>query len=102
MVFRTTMKSKQTTAISMEMTVDQYDTDLRSPLRDLGFLEVSMERPSCAYKYLTTGWDFKEQSLGVCIGSRYEIPHRYYIDHYNPKFFLLLVISTHLLQPQHT
>lgn len=81
-------------SLSMGATLEQYNRDLKLPMKDLGFNEsLSFKWGSDHdFPFFLTGWAAgADRSIGRG-RNRYDRTQGYHIDHYNPEFFLLLCI----------
>lgn len=77
--------------IAMKVTEEQYVTDLKEPLKNLGYRENDMKFLE-NYSYLCTNWTghglLQIANFGVVI------ENRYLIEPYNPELFLALAAMT--------
>ena len=78
-----------TQPVSMAVTQEQYERDLKTPLLDLGYYESSIYDWD-AWKILCTFASNNPNQL-INLG-KYECTnyHRHFIDHYNPELFLAI------------
>jgi hypothetical protein len=83
-------------AVSMRVTLEQYEADLKKPLEELGYhwMPMSMNYGN-SDGILGTNIDRTDYHLGWLLERRKDGGDRYYIDHYNPKLFLALAGQTH-------
>lgn len=84
--------SKFITPVSMKVTEEQFDKDLKEPLKKLGFTTGS--RPSDYYNILVNNYLANMGDLGLTTTDNKYDYQRYYIKHYNPKLFLALAAMT--------
>ena len=78
------------TPIAMKCTQEQYDRDLKQPLKELGYVECNMDVISDRCNILSTSFCNESNNLGFGygVGDRYRIPT------YNPKLFIALAGMT--------
>lgn len=88
------MQNKFTQPVSMQVTKEQYEKDLRKPLLRMGYLELGVAKWVAA-PILVTNYN-----TGFCISNtinEYRIRHnRYFINHYNPKLFLAIAAMSNI------
>jgi len=78
------------TPIAMKCTQEQYDRDLKQPLKELGYVENDMDRCGNSYNTLSTNWLSIHNYLGV----RKEFNNTHLIPTYNPKLYIALAGMT--------
>jgi len=78
------------TPVAMEVTQEQYDRDLKQPLKDLGYVESCMGRPTESYTRLKTNWVQSNNGLGISANQN----ECHLIPTYNPELFLALAGMT--------
>jgi len=85
------MSVKFKTPVSMEVTKEQYENDLKEQLKELGYDSEYYcgDDHSPLYTYLITRFANKNKSVGF---NQKELGH--FIDYYNPKLFLALAGMT--------
>jgi len=91
-------KHKFTTPVSMKVTEKQYNDDLRGPLLELGYDEISIDGWK-NYEYLVNNSDNNLGQLTNFTQSLSTNNGRYFIDHYNPELFLALAAITEGCDP---
>ena len=83
------MQNKFTQPVSMQVTKEQYEKDLREPLLRMGYLELGVAEWVAA-PVLVTNY----ANTGFCISNtinEYKKRHnRYFVPEYNPKLFLAI------------
>ena len=89
------METKFKQPVSMQVTKEQYERDLREPLLMLGYEEVCFTDLD-KHNILITSENglvsnSNEKSCFIC--------GRYFIDHYNPKLFLAIAAMTDSVSP---
>lgn len=82
------MEKQFTTPVSMKVTEEQFNADLRQPLEKLGYRTfMTFDAPHLCNNF--NGTD------GLCKMTHFFKDHnRHFIDHYNPKLFLALASLT--------
>ena len=78
------------TPIAMKCTQEQYDRDLKQPLKDLGYVELDMDRDNGRCNLLSTGWRDCNQ-IGYI---EEKLSSDYLIPTYNPKLYISLAGMT--------
>lgn len=98
------MNTKFITPVSMEVTLEQYEKDLKEPLEALGYRWASCYSLSKdlanGYNYLVT--NYADKGLGmISSGTMFkrEMNSTYQIKEYNPQLFLALVAMTEGVSP---
>ena len=89
------MTNKFRQPVSMQMTKEQYEKDLREPLLRMGYLELGVAEWVAA-PILVTNYG----NTGYCISNtinEYKKRHnRYFINHYNPNLFLAIAAMSNI------
>ena len=90
------MQNKFTQPVSMQVTKEQYEKDLREPLLRMGYKEFNGLYWVDDGNYLVTNIDRKND--GICILDNDAIYryNRYFINHYNPKLFLAIAAMSNV------
>ena len=78
------------TPIAMKCTQEQYDRDLKQPLKGLGYEEEDMLRHGDFYTILSTNYE----ELGKLYVDSVHLAGSYLIPTYNPKIFIALASMT--------
>lgn len=79
--------------VSMRVTKDQYERDLREPLLAMGYKEVVIEKWG-ELPILVTNLGSAPHHLSKTRESLKTEYNRYFIDHYNPELFLAIAAMT--------
>lgn len=77
--------------VSMRVTKEQYERDLREPLLAMGYREIILDW--ILNPILASNLDGRNDILSNVSG-RKSCNNRYFIDHYNPKLFLAIAAMT--------
>lgn len=80
--------------ISMQVTKEQYERDLREPLLSMGYEEYSGGGDWEIGDALVTNFDNKNGVVLNVADYRKSRNNRYFIDHYNPQLFLAIAAMT--------
>ena len=72
------MKTRFKTPVSMKCTQEQYDKDLKEPLRKLGYVEKYAYRYTKKFKYLVTNY-YKESSFLGIVTKEYAVKEHHLI-----------------------
>lgn len=86
--------SKFIQPVSMVVTKEQYERDLRQPLLDMGYEELSIWNEFDIYPIVTNNEIDRLGYLGRVKEDRAKYYDRHFIDHYNPKLFLAIAAMT--------
>ena len=82
---------KFTQPVSMQVTKEQYERDLKEPLIALEYNpESSMAPKGDGLETVATNFYEKDSDIGYIFDSRAHNYGRHFIDHYNPELFLAL------------
>ena len=80
--------------VSMRVTKEQYERDLREPLLKMGYKEYAINLYKKELDYLITNHSNNNDSL-TNLGKEYlNLNARYFIPDYNPEFFLAIAAMT--------
>lgn len=88
--------NKFKTPVSMVVTQEQYERDLKSQLESLGYKESGILNPYFSpHCYLVTN-AYNENDIidNYRYSNNKDIHNRYFIDHYNPELYLALAAMT--------
>lgn len=86
--------------VSMQVTREQYERDLREPLLAMGYKEklyLCWMVNSC--DYLGTNFNKEDNKIGCLSKSSIHRLNRYFIPEYNPKLFLAIAAMTDSISP---
>ena len=79
--------------VSMKCSQDQYESDLKQPLLEMGYNETDVAKWN-KHRYLVTNYTGFEHKISNADYVDCESHSRYFIDHYNPELFLALAAMT--------
>lgn len=83
------MTNKFTQPVSMQVTKEQYEKDLREPLLRMGYLEQTISEWMSA-PILVTNYDNKGFYISNTLNEYKKRHNRYFVPKYNPKLFLAI------------
>lgn len=80
--------------VSMRVTEEQYERDLREPLLKMGYKEYGINFNSKGYDYLATNFANYNNEITNLKEECRDINNRYFIPDYNPKLLLAIAAMT--------
>lgn len=84
---------KFTQPVSMKVTEEQFERDLKQPLLDFGYDICDIGNWN-QFPYLVTNYDARHIRCSNSTHSLHKLNNRFFIDHYNPKLFLAIAAMT--------